>query len=115
MRTRNRFRDAFPITMLFITVSIFTLTGKSIMQRWNMDDGVLIRGNVLLFVITFFSFLLAEKGLEQKNPHAFIRSVYSSIMIKFFVCIIAAFVYISMNKTNINKPSLFTCMGLYLV
>jgi hypothetical protein len=28
---------------------------------------------------------------------------------------IAAFVYISINKTGLNKPALFTCMGLYLL
>ena len=85
------------------------------MKRWNMDQDVLIAGNLLLFAITFFSFLLAERGLQQKNPHAFVRAIYSSIMIKLFICIIAAFVYISINKANLNKPVLFACMGLYLV
>lgn len=68
-----------------------------------------------MFGITFLSFLMSEKGLQNKNPHAFVRAIYSSILLKFFICIIAAFIYISTNKQNINKPALFTCMGLYLV
>jgi hypothetical protein len=65
--------------------------------------------------LTFFSFLLAERGLQKSNPYAFVRAIYSSILIKFFIGIIAAFAYIAINKSNLNKPGLFTCMGLYLV
>ena len=36
-------------------------------------------------------------------------------MIKFFICAIAAFVYIMAAKKNVNKPGLFICMGLYIV
>jgi FtsH-binding integral membrane protein len=61
------------------------------------------------------SFWLAQKGLGNANPHAFVRSVYTSMMLKLFACIIAAFVYIAMNRDNLNKPALFTCMALYLV
>jgi hypothetical protein len=85
------------------------------MEKWGMSQDVVIAGNLLLFAITFISFLLAERGLQKENPYAFTRAVYASIMIKLFACIIAAFVYISVNKADLNKPALFTCMGLYLV
>lgn len=85
------------------------------LQRWNVDHEVLIVGNALLFGITLISFLLAQKGLRNTNTHAFIRSIIGGIMIKLFVSVIAAFIYISIFKKNINKPALFTCMGLYLV
>ena len=85
------------------------------LQRWNVDQNVLIAGNILLFVITIISFLLAQKGIKNANAHAFIRSIIGGIMIKLFVAIIAAFIYISIFKKEINKPALFTCMVLYLV
>ena len=85
------------------------------LQRWNADQNVLIIGNALLFIITIISFLLAQRGLKNTNTHAFIRAIIGGIMIKLFVFIIAAFVYISIFKKQINKPALFTCMGLYLV
>ena len=115
MRLRNRFREFVPIVLLFVVINSFAFSAGSMMKRWNMDQDVLIAGNLLLFAITFFSFLLAEGGLQQKNPHAFVRAIYSSIMIKLFICIIATFVYIYINKANLNKPALFACMGLYLV
>ena len=59
--------------------------------------------------------MMAQRGLSHSNPNVFFRAVYGSIMIKLFICMIAAFIYISMNKAELNKPALFTCMGLYLV
>jgi hypothetical protein len=85
------------------------------LDRWGVDQDVVLIGNLLLFGITLLSFLLAQKGLKSSNPHAFVRSVYSSMMIKLFLCIIAAFIYIAMYRDNLSKPALFTCMGLYLV
>ncbi len=85
------------------------------LERWNADQNVLIVGNALLFIITLISFLLAKKGLRNTNTHAFIRAIIGGIMIKLFVFVIAAFIYISFFKKDINKPALFTCMGLYLV
>lgn len=104
-----------PVVVFFIVLNGFFISGKNMLARWGVDQDVMIIGNLLLFIITLLSFLLAQKGLKNPNPHAFVRSVYSSMMIKLFICIIAAFIYISMYRDNLNKPALFTCMGLYLV
>ena len=112
MRNKKPF---LPVVLLFVILNAFFLTGKNMLQRWNVDHEVLIVGNALLFGITLISFLLAQKGLRNTNTHAFIRSIIGGIIIKLFVSVIAAFIYISIFKKNINKPALFTCMGLYLV
>lgn len=112
---RNRFKGFMPILLFFILLNAFFISGKTLLQKWNMDQGVVIIGNAILFFITLISFLLALRGLSNPNPHAFVRSVYMSVMLKLFVCMIAAFIYISIYKINLNKPALFTCMGLYLV
>jgi hypothetical protein len=113
--TRNKYKDFAPILILFMLVSALIGIGRHVLDHWKVDQGVVIAGNALLFVITFASFLLAKKGMTNKNPNVFFRSVYSSIMIKLFACIIAAFIYIAIYKSNLNKPALFICMGLYLV
>jgi hypothetical protein len=92
----------------------FFISGKNMLNRWGVDQDVVFYGNLLLFLITLFSWLLAQRGLNNSNPHAFVRAVYMSVMLKLFVCIIAAFIYISIARTGLNKPGLFTCMGLYL-
>jgi FtsH-binding integral membrane protein len=68
-----------------------------------------------LLLITLLSYLLAKRSLTSSNPHAFVRGVYSGIILKLFVSMIAAFVYISIYKRDLNKPAFFTLMGLYLV
>jgi hypothetical protein len=112
---RNKLKGFMPVILVFIVLNGFLISAKNMLQRWNVDQDVVIIGNALLFIITLCSFLLAQRGLKNPNPHAFIRSVYMSVMLKLFVCIIAAFVYIAMYKSNLNKPALFICMALYLV
>lgn len=111
----NKLKGFTPVILLMILLNGFFSIGNNWLQQWNIDGNVLIIGNSLLFIITLLSFLLAQRGLNNTNPHAFIRSVYMSVMLKLFACIIAAFVYISIYKSDVNKPALFICMGLYLV
>ena len=85
------------------------------LENRGFDTDVLMIGNLLLFLITLMSFVMGRRGLNNPNPHAFVRSVYASIMIKLFLCIIVALIYIAIYQKQLNKPALFTCMGLYLV
>jgi hypothetical protein len=113
--TRQRFKGFLPILLFFILLNGLFITGRPKLASWGADQDVLIIGNLILFLVTLASYFLAQKGLRNPNPYAFVRYVYGSIMIKLFVCMITAFIYISINKGNLNKPALFTCMGLYLV
>jgi len=115
MILRNRFRDFAPIGLLFVIINALAISMQSRWTAWNLNQDVLIAGNLFLFLVTLFSFLIARKGLQNKNPHAFVRSIYASILFKLFICLIAAFIYIATNKKDLNKPAFFACMGLYLV
>jgi len=112
---RNNVGILFPIIFFFLAFNALFLAAKSFLERNGFDQSVLIVGNLVIFLATVLSFLFARRGLTVKNPHAFVRSVYLSIMIKLFVCVIAALIYIFIFKNSLNKPALFTCMGLYLV
>jgi hypothetical protein len=114
IRKNNR-NTLFPIIIFFIILNAFFVTGRNFLERHGFDQSVLIIGNLVVFGATFFSFYFAKKGLRSENAHAFVRSVYLSIMIKLFICLIAAVIYIFIFRKNLNKPALFACMGLYLV
>jgi hypothetical protein len=111
---RNR-SPLFPIIIFFILLNALFLTGKNFLERSGFDQSVLIIGNLVLFAATLLSFVFARRGLRSENPQAFVRSVYMSIMIKLFVSVITALIYIFLFRKNLNRPALFTCMGLYLV
>ena len=115
MIPKNRLKPFLPIILIFVALNGFFISGRTILTRWQADQDVLIMGNMLLFIITLLSFMLAQRGLKSSNPHAFVRAIYGSMMIKFFVCLAAAFIYIFAYRKNLNKPALFICMGLYLV
>jgi hypothetical protein len=112
MRNRKSF---FPLILIFIVLNAIFIAGRTRLEGWGFDQEVLIIGNLYLFIISLVSFLISMKGLNTTNPHAFVRSVYGSIMIKLFVTIIVAFIYIATQKKDLNKPAFFTLMGLYLV
>jgi Na+-transporting NADH:ubiquinone oxidoreductase subunit NqrE len=111
---RNR-SPLLPIIIFFILLNALLITSKNFLERSGFNQSVLIIGNLVLFAATLVSFVFAKQGLKSENPQAFVRSVYLSIMIKLFICVIAALVYIFLFRKNLNRPALFTCMGLYLV
>ena len=111
---RNR-SPLLPIIIFFILLNALFLAGKNSLDRSGFDQSVLIIGNLVLFAATLISFVFARHGLKSKNPQAFVRSVYMSIMIKLFISVIAALIYIFLFRKNLNRPALFACMGLYLV
>lgn len=104
-----------PMILIFIFLNAFLLAGKSWLAKKGIDQEVLIVGNLVLFTVTLVTFLLTYRSLKSKNPNAFVRAMYGGFMIKFFVVAIAAFIYIMITKKNVNKPALFSCMGLYVV
>jgi heme/copper-type cytochrome/quinol oxidase subunit 3 len=115
MTRRKGLKGPVPIILFFIILNGLFVAARPMLQRWGADLDVLLIGNAFLLVVSLLSYLLAKRGLTNTNPHAFVRGVYSGILLKLFVCMIAAFVYISIYKKDLNKPAFFTLMGLYLV
>jgi hypothetical protein len=114
MQRRPR-KAFFPLLMFFMIINAVFIPGNSLLRRMNADQDVLIIGNLILFAITMGSFLITKRGFNTTNQHKFLRGVYSGIMIKLFLCMIAAFVYIAIYRSHVNKAALFILMGLYLV
>lgn len=112
---KGKFRGFMPVFLFFVILNSIFIVGRNTLEKWGADQETLIIGNAILFIITLISYLIAQRGLHNPNPNVFMRTVMGSIMIKMFLIVIAAFIYISIYKKNINKPALFTCMGLYLV
>ena len=112
---KGKLKGFMPVLILFGILNVIFVVGRNALENWGADQETLIAGNAILFVFTLISFLVALRGLHNPNPNVFMRTVMGSIMLKMFLIVIAAFVYISIYRKDINKPALFTCMGLYLV
>lgn len=104
-----------PLLIIFILINAFAITGKSWLEKNSVDQSVLIAGNLLLFLVSLTAFLITYRSLRSSNPQAFVRAMYGSFMIKFFLIAIVAFVYIMIARKNVNKPGLIACGVLYIV
>jgi hypothetical protein len=105
----------FPIILLFIIFNGLILTAKNFLERYGIDREFLIWANLFLFLVSIAGFFLQHKGLRSPNPQAFVRAMYASMMVKLFVTMAAVLIYFFMVRSNLNKPGLFTAMGLYII
>lgn len=112
---RESTKAYFPIILLFIILNAFILIAKTFLDTHGFDREFLMLANFFLFIISIAGFLLQRKGLQSPNPQAFVRSVYASFMVKMFVTIIVVLIYLFLSRSKMNKPGLFTAMGLYIV
>lgn len=114
MNTKNR-KAYLPIVLLFVILTAVILVFKNFWESNGFDPQFLIWSNLFLFILSIGGFLLQQKGLKSPNPNAFVRGVYGSMLFKMFLVMIVVLVYFLLFKNQINKPGLFTAMGLYIV
>jgi hypothetical protein len=103
-----------PVFILFILVNVVVFVFKPYLEQQGFGILFLLVANLVLFLLGFLGFLIQVKALNSTNINAFIRGVYSSLLLKVFIIIIVLGSYLFINKGKINKPALFTSMGLYI-
>ena len=108
-------KSVLPLVLLFLVTASLTLVFSKTLMQHGIDWQVLIGGNLFIYIVTMVSMQLLRQGLNAATTYAFLTRAYGGIMLKLFACAAAAFVYIFVNGSKLNKPALFTCMGLYMV
>jgi hypothetical protein len=114
MKNRVYGKAFLPILAVFLVSSGLILLGDSLWREWNMDGGVLLVGNELFFGLTAISYLLHIKSLRSPNAHVFVRMIYSSLIIKMMVCMVAALLYGWLAR-SVNKNAILGCFILYVI
>lgn len=104
-----------PILVIFIVLEAVFLLLAAVLLVWEIDYRVLMSGNVLLFIVTIVSFILYIKGLHDKNPHAFVRVMYGSMLVKFFICLVAVMIYGLIAGAAVNRNGVLGCFVLYVI
>ena len=100
------------IFFVFLNGLIFLIRSWLEVNGFNIN--FLLVSNLLLFLLSLAGFIIQSRAIRSMDPQKFVRGVYASIMIKMFICMIAVLIYMVMNKDNINKPALFSSMGIYI-
>lgn len=104
-----------PVIGLFLFINFIVFIFGNSLKESGFNIGFLIVANAILFLLTFFGFYIQAKGIRSTNTNAFIRGIYSSLLLKMFVIVAAILIYILIMGGQTNKPSLFVSMGIYLV
>ncbi|MEJ7737380.1 MAG: hypothetical protein WKF97_08140 [Chitinophagaceae bacterium] len=115
VRNKPEFRAFLPMLLIFALVSALSVVFRGFLENLNIDQTVLITGNLVLFIVGAASFVLYHRALLAGNTQVFLRNVYSGMLLKFFVSLTAAFIYLFSAGPAVNKPGLFGVMFLYLL
>ena len=107
-------KTLIPLVVLFVVINALLLVFNNQLDEKGVDSGVVIGGNLLLFLASMLTYFMYHKAMTKKSPHGFVRNVTGTFLIKFLVIITAALCYFYFSST-INKPALIICAGLYLV
>jgi hypothetical protein len=109
------FRFLLPLLIVFLVFLIIPIAFSGMLERYHIDKNVLLWANGLFFIISLISFSIQKRGMSNKNPHVFVRSVTGGMMIKMLFCIAAIIIYIYTSGTGFNKRAIFISLFLYLV
>lgn len=105
----------FPFVILFVIITAICILFKSVLLQKQINSMVVIGANTLLFLICIFSLRAQVKSMSNTNPHAMVRGVMGSVVLKLFVLGAAAFIYLYNAGKAVSINALFVSMGLYII
>ncbi len=103
------------VALVFIILNGVIMFAKRFLESHGFDLDFLVSANLFLFLISIGAIFIQLKSLRSPNPQAFVRGMYASMMFKMFIVMIVVLIYVFLVRSRINKPGLFTAMGLYIV
>jgi hypothetical protein len=101
--------------IIFLIINGLLFLFKNQLPGWHINPGVTLMGNLILFFGTVLSFLLFRKGLGQTSSYGFIRMVYSGILLKMAICIVAVLVYALTETGKVNKGAILLSFCFYFI
>jgi len=108
-------KSKYSTLLLFISINILCTLILMIYPIQSINFNLVYTSNCLLFCLSILILYIQQKGLNNKNPNAFIQSIMLGMLLKMFVCVIAVLIYVLISKSGINKNGLLLSMFLYLI
>lgn len=116
MNKLNIKKDTLVLVIIFIVINTVVLvlnnTGVGMPQ---INYTVVLIANLLLFVLTFVSYLVHIKSVNNNNPYAFVRGIMSMMIVKLLVLAGAVILYLYFFKESKNVPAIIAGLGLYIL
>jgi hypothetical protein len=109
------FNKFIPVISVFIVINLLLVFCRTFLASNGFNISFLWAANIILFLLSGFGFFIQNKGVNSANVNAFVRGLYSSLLLKMGVIIGALLVYILVIGGAVSQASLFTVMGIYLI
>jgi hypothetical protein len=113
---KSKFQQFYiPLIVLFGLVNGICLLFSDALKLKQIDPVMVAGANTLLFIICIVSIRSQIKSVNNTNPHAMVRSVMGSVVLKLFVLGTAAFIYLYNAGEAQSVNGIFLSMGLYIL
>ncbi len=116
MNKLNLKKDTIVLLIIFIVINAVILilnnAGVGVPQ---INYTVVLIANLLLFILTFISYMVHVKAVNNNNPHAFVRGVMMMMVVKLFVLGAAVVAYLYVFKETKNIPAILVGLLLYII
>lgn len=104
-----------PLFVFFLLVSSFCFLFKDWLDSKQIDHIVVLGANCVLFILSLFIFFMHKRSAQNKNPHAFVRSVMAGTFIKLVVLAGGVALYLFFAGENKSIYAIVVAVGLYFV
>ena len=103
-----------PLLVVFVAITVLIFAFKGFLQTKGVNYEVLLLANVFFLIIHLAVIALQKKALKHANPHVFIRSVMTGLIIKMFSTIAAVLAYYAISGEAFSQKSVFVALFIYL-
>lgn len=105
----------FRLIALFCAVNGIGIVFSHVLETLGIDDLAGAVGNLLLALITAFTYHLSKKAIRHPNHHRFFRTVYLSTFLKIVVYAGAMVAYAFTRAASFTRNTLILLLVLYFV
>jgi len=109
----NRPFLVFALLFLFFTGVFFLF--KALFPDLSFNLSVVLTGNLILLMATLLSFVFYKRSLVNSRGAYIVRMMYTAMLVKMFICLVAITAYIIAKRSTIDKTAIVICFGLYLI
>lgn len=104
-----------PLFIVFGVVFLLIIIFKDYLISKDINTNFVLGANFVLFVLSIAGLFIQSKGALSTNMSAFLRGIYTSLLMKMFLIVGAILIYITMMGGEVNKGAIFISMALYFV
>ena len=97
--------------MVFILVIVF----RDYLLSKDVNTSFILGANFVLFTLSIAGLFIQGRGAGSENLNAFLRGIYTSLLMKMFLIVGGILVYITIMGGEVNRPAIFICMALYFI